>query len=396
VDQEEFRQVVDDTLVPMLQATLESGAVSSTNRQALASYVDPTRLLVKPRRDAGYRLGLNRSQAFTPRERTLAGQFIEELASVVALNAAEYQPDLIRAIPRRVIAKHLNGGQALLSVLERLETWSSQTYEGQRIVTSVGLDVAPAGTGIALSTLWEEAFGPVLANGFDTLLIAGSDGQVRALEQLSTALESSTAPYRMREIACWATGKRIAAILNQRGEILVFQERSLRFARRGGNWHHYVHETNIKRMSPPSNRRVREAIYESCLDVSFARSGGCIGVVNESHRGEVERLVSTGDLLLAPSTYKSQFLARVIGGNRFQSLDRRARTELLSLDGAMVLDRNGAILAVGAIIDVPSGSVGGGGRTAAAQRLSTIGLGVKVSQDGTITGFRDSALILQS
>jgi hypothetical protein len=69
---------------------------------------------------------------------------------------------------------------------------------------------------------------------------------------------------------------------------------------------------------------------------------------------------------------------------------------LLSLDGAMVLDRTGSILAAGAIIDVPSGSVGGGGRTAAAQRLSTIGLGVKVSQDGTITGFRDSARILQS
>jgi hypothetical protein len=62
----------------------------------------------------------------------------------------------------------------------------------------------------------------------------------------------------------------------------------------------------------------------------------------------------------------------------------------------MILDRNGRILAAGAIIDVPSGSVGGGGRTAAARRLSTIGLGVKVSQDGTITGFRNDEQILKS
>ena len=61
----------------------------------------------------------------------------------------------------------------------------------------------------------------------------------------------------------------------------------------------------------------------------------------------------------------------------------------------MVLDHTGVILAAGAIIEVPSGSVGGG-RTAAALRLSTIGLGVKVSQDGTITGFRGGELILKS
>jgi hypothetical protein len=105
--------------------------------------------------------------------------------------------------------------------------------------------------------------------------------------------------------------------------------------------------------------------------------------------------VSSDDLLPGPTSYKTRFLSRIIGGRTFHQLDRRARAELLSLDGASVLDRNGRILAAGAMIDVPSGSVGGGGRTAAARRLSTIGLGVKVSQDGTITGFRNDAQILQ-
>jgi hypothetical protein len=375
VDQDDFRQVVGDNLVPMLQATMLSAA-PSTNQESLASYVDPTRLAVKPKRDAGYPLVLTRSQSFTSRERTLAGQFIDELAGVVALDAGEYQPDLIRAIPRRVVATHLDGGPALLSTLERLETWSSQTYEGQRIVSSVGLDVEPAATGIALDDLWDEPFGPVITNGFDTLLVAGSDSEIKSLLQLATGEESKTAPYRMSEIACWTSGSRIAAVLNQRGDILVFQGQSLRFARRGGSWHHYVHETNIRRMSPPIHRNLREAIYESCLDVSFARSGGCIGVVNESHRNEVGDLVSAGDLLSGQGNYKTRLLSRIIDGRPFQRLDRRARAELLSLDGAMVLDRHGAILAAGAIIDVPAGSVGGGGRTAAAQRLSTIGLGV--------------------
>lgn len=396
MDQDDFRQVVDDNLVPMLQATLEPGVVPSTNQEALASYADPSHLRVKPERAAGYRLVLTRSQPFTARERTLAGQFIHELAAVVALSAADYQPDLIRAIPRRVVAKHLDGGPALLEILERLETWSSETYEGQRIVASVGVDVVPAGSGLALSDLWDEPFGPVLTNGFDTMLVAGSDSEIKSLLKLDTGNESRTAPDRMSEIACWSSGNRIAVVLNQRGEILVFQGESLRFVRRGGDWHHYVHETNIRRMSPPVNRELREAIYESCLDVSFARSGGCIGVVNESNRERVGDLVSEDDLLSRLSIYKTRLLSRVIGGRAFQTLDRRARAELLSLDGAMVLDRYGAILAAGAIIDVPPGSVGGGGRTAAAQQLSTIGLGVKVSQDGTIAGFRDGVRVLQS
>ncbi|MDO9556005.1 MAG: hypothetical protein Q7J82_00260 [Coriobacteriia bacterium] len=380
----------------MLQATLEPGSVPSTNQEALASYVNLNRLEIKPKRDAGYRLVLSRIPTFTSRERELAGHFIDELAEVVALNAGGYQPDLIRAIPHRVVARHLGGGQALLSVLERLETWSSQTYEGQRIVASIGLDDMPAVTGISLDDLWDEPFGPVMTNGFDTLLVVGSDSDIQGVSSLSTGNVSRTAPYRLREIACWTTGTRIAAVLNQHGEILVFQDQSLRFARRSGNWQHYVHETNIKRMSPPHNRELREAIYESCLDVSFARTGGGIGVVSESQMAQVANLVSADDLLSGQGNFKTRLLSRVVGGVTFQALDRRARAEMLSLDGAMILDRNGRILAAGAIIDVPPGSVGGGGRTAAARRLSTIGLGVKVSQDGTITGFRDDARILKS
>jgi hypothetical protein len=119
-------------------------------------------------------------------------------------------------------------------------------------------------------------------------------------------------------------------------------------------------------------------------------------VVHQSKIDLIGNLVSAADMVAARSNYKTQVLSRIIGGSSFQRLDRRARAELLALDGAMILDRNGRILAAGTIIDVPSGSVGGGGRTAAARRLSTIGLGVKVSQDGSITGYRDDVRILKS
>lgn len=78
----------------------------------------------------------------------------------------------------------------------------------------------------------------------------------------------------------------------------------------------------------------------------------------------------------------------------FQRLARRIRQEVLALDGATVIDHLGQVLAVGAIVHVPAGSEGGG-RLAAAKRLSKLGLGIKVSSDGPITGFRDGKGILQ-
>jgi hypothetical protein len=142
-------------------------------------------------------------------------------------------------------------------------------------------------------------------------------------------------------------------------------------------------------MYPPKDPALRAAIHESCLDVSFARSGGCIAVVNW---GDMDRVspeyVDSEDLLSNGKRYKNRLLSVVIAGRAFQDIDRRVRLELLSLDGAIVLDRYGRVISVGTIIDVPAGSEGGGGRTAAARRLSEIGLAVKVSQDGRVSAYR--------
>ena len=53
------------------------------------------------------------------------------------------------------------------------------------------------------------------------------------------------------------------------------------------------------------------------------------------------------------------------------------------MDGATILNKKGDILAVGAIIQNESGSYGGG-RGAAAKRLSKYGMAIKISTDGYI------------
>ena len=138
---------------------------------------------------------------------------------------------------------------------------------------------------------------------------------------------------------------------------------------------------------PQKDRRIRRAIYESCLDASFARTGACIGVIAGSHANEWQRLVAEEDQLQNESSVKTRAISKMIGGRKFDRLDRRLRQELSAIDGATVLSHTGEVLAVGAILRIKGGSTGGG-RLAAARALSRLGLGIKVSQDGVISGYR--------
>ena len=72
----------------------------------------------------------------------------------------------------------------------------------------------------------------------------------------------------------------------------------------------------------------------------------------------------------------------------FQELSRQQRLELLSLDGATIVNIDtGEILAVGAIVNLAQKQAAGGGRASAARSLAQHGVAFKVSQDGAIQGW---------
>lgn len=171
-----------------------------------------------------------------------------------------------------------------------------------------------------------------------------------------------------------------------------------------------------------------EGIYLSALDVSFAHSGGIIAYVlderekqltepnlyvkllaNESIDGLDKPILNFVDnlsiaikpfeeLIKINGSYfnnsqnkkrflKREFLQKVTGNSPFCSLDRRLRAELISMDGATIIKENGKLLAVGAIIQNDSGSYGGG-RGAAARKLSNYGFAIKISTDGYIECYK--------
>lgn len=77
----------------------------------------------------------------------------------------------------------------------------------------------------------------------------------------------------------------------------------------------------------------------------------------------------------------------LVAGREFSNIDRKLRAELISMDGACILNLDGHVCSAGAIIRNDSGS-SGGGRSAAARKLSrNRGMAVKVSTDGYIELF---------
>ena len=134
---------------------------------------------------------------------------------------------------------------------------------------------------------------------------------------------------------------------------------------------------------------VVNSIYRAALDVSFRRSGGLFVLLR--NRQKLSDVVRTVDQIgHADRTHLDKEFDRIVSGKAIQSLPRSIIVDLSALDGAIVVDNHGHLLAYGAVLEPKKrGRVGAaeGSRTKAAIGASHYGLAVKISSDGDITVF---------
>jgi len=284
--------------------------------------------------------------------------------------------------------------QTLISlIIETLEKWSAQTYEGSRIATSLGVNPDAGGDRNDFDAFVREDFSRVLSNGYDTLIEFNSRGELIGHESLESINDTKETPFRYAAFSAYTNSTdRLAFVLNRNGEILVFRKGSLFFAKRRGDWRLFTHDSLLKQLAfgnRIASQSLQEAVYASALDVSFARCGGCIGVVHKSKLSAFlnDSILKDGDKLASADNPKVLALRKSVASKTFQEIDRRIRQEILGIDGATVLDHEGKILAAGAILNISQKetlSAGGGARLAAARVLGKYGYAVKVSADGEI------------
>lgn len=208
-------------------------------------------------------------------------------------------------------------------------------------------------------------------------------------------------PHIFKWLAQWTSqSERIVIHLNSRGEILLFHNGTLAFAKRNSKWHATTLIPLIHRLAETShyNKEMKKALSQTCIDVAFRRTGACIGILRLQEEKETTELslLDKRDILALISSDKTKFFNKLINNKKFQDLPQELRQELVAVDGATILDREGNIIAVGAILNLNSDSFAQddekrqGGRNTAAKQLAYYGVGIKVSADGGITAWQRS------
>lgn len=367
-------------------------------------------------------IGGSAGQSLDLREFDICRRIALRISEVLQLGPPDSEAS-IRAIrdafDEYVVAQHLEMHHGLKqlpvsSVFEALHTLSEQSYENKALTFGCILDPSKSIKGQTaqfpgdfLSSKKYKA----LSDGFRTAYHISANGKILGFIDLDRfekkgLTEKHYYPDWAEPIAKASRSGRCGIALSRQGDILVFDEGTIRFTYRYGVWQYWNHahlvhllrdRARAQRVPKKLLGRVVGAIYRAALDVSFRRSGGLFVILH--NRRSLLDVIRAGDAMgdSKRSTTDLEFDA-VIHEHTIQSLPRVVVVELASLDGAIVLRNSGQILAYGAVLQPKKpGRLHGteGSRTKAATGASNYGLAVKISSDGDVTVYYNGTAFIK-
>ena len=289
-------------------------------------------------------------------------------------------------------------------VMDGMHKLSQETYENKAISFGCILDTnssAPGQGGVFPRVLLRSKKHKALSDGFRTAYHISTEGAVEGFVDLNGFEKKSLSgnhyyPEWAEDIAKASRNGKCGICLSRQGDILVFDLGTLRFTYRYGRWQYWNHRhlvtllkerAKAQRVPKAVLGKVVATIYRTTLDVAFRRCGGLFVMLR--NRKFLPDIVRGGDALSDVGRDDADHqLDESLSGRTIQSIPRSVLVDLASLDGSVVIDNTGLILAYGAILAPKKrGKLRGteGSRTKAAIGASNYGLSVKISSDGDIT-----------
>ncbi|OGX90968.1 hypothetical protein [Hymenobacter coccineus] len=402
MNQKEFATVVEQYICPVLAgATVVKVVHEPAGAEQITLQGKGQTMRISPTETAAYQVEIKRSQVFNPDDARLAEAVITEIVANYNKTTLPYRTRVIKYAIEVGVCKFLAPASTamLIDILDGFESWSMRTYEGRRPTFSIVVDFNNKqevdATHPAIGQVLATDFSALLSNSVESGLVLSASGALVDYVNFSTdaVVDNNFAPWRFVSFSNYADNNRVCFTRTDNSQVLIFKHQKLFFSKMNNSWNYYNHGSTIAALAGGS-LEVRKAVYETILDVSFSRTGGCIAVVRladvarlvvEDGRG-VQSVIKRDDLLASPTSLKSQTLSSLIRGRPFQDLDRIARKEMVGIDGATIITYEGEVLAVGAIIKIDGGSTGGG-RRAATKTLAAFGTAIKVSADGMVQAF---------
>lgn len=342
------------------------------------------------------------------REHDICRRIAWEISAVVGFDDTEVNVASLEAIgasfDELIVAEHLEEHHglnlSLRSVFASLHKLAEQTYENKSLTFGCIFDK----TAKSKSSLhFPKDFLEIkkyraLSDGYRTAYHLSSTGQVVDFLDLETLRAPALTgkhfyPSWAKSMARVSRANRCGIALSRQGDLLVFDEGSLRFTYRYGRWQYWnhVHLTLLLRdraraqhVRPTVLGKLIGQVYRAALDVSFRRSGALFVILRNQHN--IHRIVRRGDAMYHPKRLAAD--REFDNALRYKSIAGAVAVELAALDGAVVLDNSGSLVAFGAVLKPKkSGRVNKaeGSRTKAAIGASFYGLAIKISSDGDIT-----------
>lgn len=437
MDKNEFYEVVDKLIVPLFTGSFLAGETESSQRDLEVALGKGNSVLLKPSKMDDYRIILKRGQAFKSFEVNLIRSIIHEISDISAMNIEDkmYLNHLQSMAIEKALVESLteSGSETVLGIINGLEKWASRTYEGSTVKLGIMVNLgvnSDSVNPVNYNEVLNSDFFALFTDGVSSFIEFDKNGNLLGYMNLKNPKSVPTiSPYVFDRLARVCNDKRIGIVLTEKGDILIFFSRQLVFAKRNGDWCVYSHDEVIRLLQNNVSytaKQIRRAIYNTALDCSFAYKGACLvyinkdktldalnhidaaDIISEEHFNmkkqleleEAEKLynianakriiekfsLSYEDFLNKNHYTKTMAIRKIVAGKKLFELDRKLIEEMTSVDGATIVDYDGTIIAVGAIIKIEAGSQGGG-RLAATTTMAKYGVAIKVSQDGIMQGF---------
>jgi DNA integrity scanning protein DisA with diadenylate cyclase activity len=134
-----------------------------------------------------------------------------------------------------------------------------------------------------------------------------------------------------------------------------------------------------------------ERLFTAARNLAEQRRGGLFVVVNCAE--DAGELVSPADLIAyeGPAPINKTQIHYLLRDQSALEMPQSVLQSIARVDGAIVVDRTGRLLAFGAILRHSGESLAAqeGGRTTAAVHASRFGLALKISEDGIVSFYRE-------
>lgn len=313
-----------------------------------------------------------------------------------------------------------------------LEKWSKKTYEGRKVSYSLIVDISNEEKDEdSFFEFLKDEFSATLIDSITSAFIINKNGKLLKYcsvideenhEKVGEYNLNNNIPFRFANLIYKeVVDKKIGIFLLTNGDILVSKKRELILVKRNGKWLNCQlssFENAVKDFASfyRIELKLLHEIFYTMLDISFSHTGGLISILlddvflkgdnqiistfdqleNEISEKELAENIKNENKQLSENEIKREVKKRILkkktlltllGEKRaFIDIERKLRSELAALDGACIIDKNGDLIAIGTIIQNDKGS-SGGGRGAAAKKLSQNGLAIKISTDGYIEVF---------